>query len=78
MFEVGLLKFSLPVGDLCIVRGRAGAIETTGRGPIAGCCIATAVIAGRRGRYDKAMVDGGPLASSRMRSPVSCYRKQGM
>lgn len=45
--EVGLVRFSLVEGDLCTVRGRAGAMETTGRGPMAGCCIATAVMAGQ-------------------------------
>jgi hypothetical protein len=49
LLDVGLPKLSLLDGDFCIVRGRAGAIETTGRGPIAGCCIATAVMASWRG-----------------------------
>jgi hypothetical protein len=49
LLDVGLAKLSLLDGDFCIVRGRAGAIETTGRGPIAGCCIATAVMASWRG-----------------------------
>lgn len=78
LVEVGLVRFSLVEGDLCTVRGRAGAMETTGRGPMAGCCIATAVMAGQLAWKggDKAMRDYGPLARLRIRMQVSCYRSR--